>query len=283
MQIKAIVLDMDGTMLNEESKVSSQLSDYLTALRSTGMKVFIATGRTILEVKDTMPEGLFEVDGIVTSNGMSAFARDKQLFQHSLDPSLVELLIREAKERELYYEIHPAVGERYVLLDDKEMILEAIKGDRPPSVEEMEWRSRKAAVEQHIEWKEKLNSNNITKIYFFHKQKKNMDAWIEYLKEIKRETGFTYASSTEHNVETTAENINKATGVQYFLDQYSLDFKEVLAVGDGENDLPLLKRVGYAVAMENAPDTVKAHVDEITEYSYKEAGLCRYLSKQFKI
>ncbi|MGP7818336.1 HAD family hydrolase [Niallia sp. 01092] len=281
MTIKALVLDMDGTMLNKESRVSPQLSNYLTDLRKTGLKVFIATGRTILEVKDTVPEG-FEVDGIVTSNGMSAFINGKQLFQHSLTPSLVDLLIEETRERGLYYEIHPAEGERYVLLEDKKMILDAIKGSRPLSVEEMEWRSRKAAVEQHIQWKEYLDAHHISKIYFFHKKKETMDAWISFLKELKQEAGFTYASSTEHNVEVTAENINKATGVKYLLDHFLLSFNEVLAVGDGENDLPLLQRVGYSVAMQNATDSVKAHVDEITELTYKEAGLYHYLSKRFK-
>ncbi|MFT8319648.1 MAG: Cof-type HAD-IIB family hydrolase [Bacillus sp. (in: firmicutes)] len=282
MTIKAIVLDMDGTMLNEESKVSTQLSNYITNLRQTGMKVFIATGRTILEVEDTVPDG-FEVDGIVNSNGMSAFINGKQLFQHSLNPPLVELLIKEARARGLYYEIHPAVGERYVLKDDKSIILDAIKGTRPLTVEEMEWRSRKAAVEKYIEWKDNLNPNNISKIYFFSKEKVIMDTWISFLQELKRKAGFTYASSTEHNVEVTAENINKATGVQYLLDKFSLHFNEVLAVGDGENDLPLLQRAGYAVAMQNAPDNVKAYVDEVTEYSYKEAGLYRFLSKQFPL
>lgn len=281
MNIKAIILDMDGTMLNEESKVSEELHQYLRCLRQNGLKVFIATGRTLLEIENVVPEG-FKVDGFVTSNGMAAFIEEEQLFQHSLEPTLVEQLIRKARKRNLYYEIHPAVGNRYVLKDDQEMILHMIKGERPLSVEENEWLSRKAAVEEHINWKDELHPNNISKIYFFHTNKGKIENWISFLEELKLQYGFSSSSSTENNVEVMAENINKATGVEYLLKRYNLSFEEVLAVGDGENDLPLLKRVGYAVAMKNAPDTVKEFVDEQTEYSYKENGLYYYLKDKFK-
>ncbi|GKU84456.1 HAD family hydrolase [Niallia sp. NCCP-28] len=282
MDIKAIILDMDGTMLNEESKVSEELHRYLRRLRQDGLKVFIATGRTLLEIENVIPEG-FEVDGFVTSNGMAAFIEEEQLFQHSLDPSLVEGIIEEAQKRNLYYEVHPAVGNRYALKEDKGMILHMIKGERPLSVEENEWISRKSAVEEHINWKSELHPNNISKIYFFHTDKGIIKSWISFLEKLKLQHGFSSSSSTENNVEVMSENINKATGVEYLLKRYNLSFEEVLAVGDGENDLPLLKRTGHAVAMKNAPESVKLCVDEQTEFSYKENGLYYYLSNKFKL
>ncbi|WP_157827530.1 HAD family hydrolase [Niallia nealsonii] len=282
MNIKAIILDMDGTMLNEESKVSEELHRYLRRLRQEGLKIFIATGRTLLEIENVVPEE-FEVDGFVTSNGMAAFVEKEQLFQHSLEPSLVEGLMEEVQKRNLYYEIHPAVGNRYVLKEDQGMILHMIKGERPSSVEENEWLSRKSAIEEHIDWKRELHPNNISKIYFFHTDKGKIKSWISFLEKLKLQHGFSSSSSTENNVEIMAENINKATGVEYLLERYNLSFEEVLAVGDGENDLPLLKRVGYAVAMKNAPNSVKEYVDEQTDFSYKENGLYYYLSNKFKL
>jgi len=282
MKSKAIILDMDGTMLNEESKVSEELHQYLRRLREQGLKVFIATGRTLLEIENVVPDG-FEADGFVTSNGMAAFVKKEQLFQHSLEPRLVERLVREAQTWNLYYEIHPAVGNRYVLKDDQGMILQLIEGERPISVEENEWLSRKAAVAEHINWKKKLDFENICKIYFFHTDKAKIEKWISFLEELKGRHGFSSFSSTENNVEVMAENINKATGVEHLLKRYNLSFEEVLAVGDGENDLPLLKRAGYSVAMKNAPNSVKEHVDEQTDLSYKENGLYYYLSNKFKL
>jgi len=43
-----------------------------------------------------------------------------------------------------------------------------------------------------------------------------------------------------------------------------ISMSEIIAIGDGTNDIPLLAAVGQAIAMDNAPDEVKAVADYIT-------------------
>ncbi len=49
---KAIVLDLDGTTLNERNTVNETLEQYIGELRKSGKLIFIATGRTLEEVRD---------------------------------------------------------------------------------------------------------------------------------------------------------------------------------------------------------------------------------------
>ncbi|WP_046175531.1 Cof-type HAD-IIB family hydrolase [Domibacillus indicus] len=277
---KAIVLDLDGTTLTEFNTVNDTLTDYVAELRQSGMLVFIATGRTLKEAKDVLPPS-FEADGIVTANGMSAFVGEKQISSHALSAELVEELAGKASEQGIYYEIHPSDGPRTALKTDQPFMIKAATEPKPPTVHENEWLSRQEAVQSKIYWTDKLETKDTVKIYFFSREEQVMEEWKAELEQKKEKTAFTTASSTSHNVEVTVEGISKATGVVQLLDRFHLKKEEIMAIGDGENDLPLFKLAGRCIAMKNASDFVKSQADEVTAFSYKEDGLYKFLKKTF--
>lgn len=281
MPYQAIVLDMDGTLLNESNSVSDTLKKYLMELRQSGTFIFIATGRTLNEVRDVLPYDL-EVDGLVTANGMSVFIGREQIVKHVLSPMLVQELVEKARNRGIYYEVHPSEGTRFTLRQDKTYVCQHVMDPKPNTVEENEWFSRKIAVKEQIDWRDHLNTQNISKIYFFSKNMKLIQEWKIELDNLKKQVAFTSISSTEHNVEVMVANVSKATGIQYLLDKFELSRDSILAVGDGENDLPMFKLASYSVAMKNASDFVKKQVDDVTDYSYKEDGLYHFLKKTFE-
>ncbi|MEJ9232373.1 Cof-type HAD-IIB family hydrolase [Peribacillus butanolivorans] len=282
MDYKVIVLDLDGTTLNEMNTVNETLKNYLIELRESGKLIFIATGRTLKEVRDVLPADL-KVDGMVTANGMSAFIGKKQIVEHTLSPELVEELVAKAGEGEIYYEVHPNNGSRMALLKDKVFMVKQGIGIKPATVEENEWLSRQDAMDAKIHWSEQLDIKSVAKIYFFSNEMNVIRKWKADLEKIKQYNAFTTASSTHHNVEVTVEGVSKATGVQILLKHFQLAPENILAVGDGENDLPLFKLAGHCTAMKNATDLVKEQADEVTEYSYREDGLYRFLKKMFQL
>ncbi|MFJ9384321.1 HAD family hydrolase [Peribacillus sp. NPDC101481] len=277
---KAIVLDLDGTTLNERNNVNETLEQYIGELRKSGKLIFIATGRTLEEVRDVLPSGM-EADGMVTANGMSVFIGKEQIVDHALSTELVEELVAKAGAEEIFYEVHPNDGTRMALLKDKDYMVKQGLIPKPETVDENEWLSRQDAVEDKIRWSEQLDISSVAKIYFFSNEMNTIRKWKEELGKIKQYDAFTTASSTHHNVEVTVEGITKATGVQLLLKHFQLAPENILAVGDGENDLPLFKLAGHCVAMKNATDLVKEQADEVTEYSYREDGLYRFLKAKF--
>lgn len=277
---KVIVLDLDGTTLNERNTVNETLEQYIGELKESGKLIFIATGRTLEEVRDVLPAGM-EADGMVTANGMSVFIGKEQIVEHALSTELVEELVAKAGAEEIFYEVHPNEGTRMALLKDKDYMVKQGLIPKPGTVDENEWLSRQDAVEDKIRWSEQLDIKSVAKIYFFSNEMNTIRKWKAELGKIKQYNAFTTASSTHHNVEVTVEGITKATGVQLLLKHFQLAPEEILAVGDGENDLPLFKLAGHCVAMKNATDLVKEQADEVTEYSYREDGLYRFLKAKF--
>ncbi len=227
-----------------------------------------------------MPSGM-EADGMVTANGMSVFIGKEQIVEHALSTELVEELVAKAGAEEIFYEVHPNDGTRMALLKDKDYMVKQGLIPKPETVDENEWLSRQDAVEDKIRWSEQLDISSVAKIYFFSNEMNTIRKWKAELGKIKQYNAFTTASSTHHNVEVTVEGITKATGVQLLLKHFQLAPENILAVGDGENDLPLFKLAGHCVAMKNATDLVKEQADEVTEYSYREDGLYRFLKGKF--
>lgn len=64
----------------------------------------------------------------------------------------------------------------------------------------------------------------------------------------------------------------KSSGISKFMEQYGIDRSEIMAFGDGENDIEMLKFAGIGVAMGNAKDEVKAAADFVTD-SVDENGI----------
>ncbi|WP_179107269.1 HAD family hydrolase [Sediminibacillus massiliensis] len=278
---KAIILDMDGTMLDQYNEISETLVTVISQLRASGKLVFIATGRTKKEINDVAPSKL-KVDGVVCSNGMAVYTETGYLIKNRLDKSLVDKLVEKARSNQVYYEVHSLERPAAALREDKRYFEELITDPKPETVKEDEWRSRVAAID-NIEWGDHLPTDDAVKIYFFNREKQGNTEWKQTLDQIKKQKDFSTFSSSDHNVEVMGESISKATGVQYILEKFDLENEEIMMVGDSENDLPLMEIAGYAVAMKNAPDHVKETVDEVTEFSHTEDGLAQFLKNTFNV
>lgn len=75
-------------------------------------------------------------------------------------------------------------------------------------------------------------------------------------------------------------SVSKASGVQALLAALGLEKKDAVAFGDSYNDIPMLREAGMGVAMENAPETVKAAADAVTASNHEE-GVWHFLRKAF--
>lgn len=69
------------------------------------------------------------------------------------------------------------------------------------------------------------------------------------------------ARSKPEYVEIMAPNISKASGLHKLADILNIPIENVMAIGDANNDIPMLKEAGYSVVMGSAPDDVKAYAD----------------------
>lgn len=276
----AIALDLDGTTLDSHSRISEELVKLLCVLRNNKVKVFLATGRTKLEVEEVLPAEL-EVDGLVTANGMVCYIKDEIIHKNTLSGELVHMAVQKAIKEQLYYEVHPQVLTRYALVKSKPFMQSELSLKKPVSLHDNEYFSRLEAVKSLLNWENELKIEDIIKVYFFSMDLKKIDKFKGILESMKEKYSFTISASSLHNTEIIANNTSKATGINILLKKYNLSPNNLLAIGDAENDLPMFEIAGRSVAMKNAEKYVKQKANEVTNYSYNENGLYLYLKEKF--
>ena len=214
---------------------------------------------------------------------MAGHVGKEVIFKHSLSLQLVETIIEKARECKVYYELFPYGNSRIILKQDQQYILDVAREPKPDSVGINEWLSRQHSIKEEIEWTDKIVGNEFSKFYFFARTIDQINSWKNELDNIREKIDFTTSSSTDHNVELMVANVNKATGIKQMLQHYNLTESDTMAIGDSNNDLPMLEFVHYPVAMINAPDHIKENADDITEFTCDEDGVYHYLKSKFKL
>lgn len=283
MTTQVVFLDMDGTILNEENRVTDYTNEIIQEVRQKGIKVFIATGRAYDEISYLVPEN-FEVDGILSSNGAVGYINGKEIFKNQLPMETVHKLVDLAEKHQIYYELFPYYKNRIALNRDKTLLLSEISTEQVGDVEANEWKSRQEALSEKIEWVDEIPEDAYSKFYFFKKHKTEIKKWEELILPMKEELNISISHSTPCNLETMPMGVNKATAIEAALKYLQLD-KDVktYAIGDSDNDKQMLEHVDYPVVMKNAPDHIKELGKEVTRRTNEENGVADYLSKKFLI
>ena len=84
--------------------------------------------------------------------------------------------------------------------------------------------------------------------------------------------GLSVLRSNEYYLEVMDGSVDKAAGVKCLCERYGIPPEQAAAFGDGENDVAMLRAVGYGFAMANAPERVKKQVGNVTK-SNEEDGI----------
>lgn len=260
MNPKMVVLDLDGTTLNNKKEIEPELASYLQILRTKGVLVCIATGRTIFEMQLSLPKE-FEVDGFINSNGMSITWNNVEINKFSIPPKTVKELIDCAIKQEIHHEIHYH------------------DGHTAAKISPLRERAHELTVHGYMNptWSEEISTDHVEKILFFKGEPEAITLWLEKLHEMEQYLSFTAALSSPDLIDISGKSITKATGTNVILDHVGLEFYDIIAFGDGGNDIPLFEKAGRAVAMQNSPDWVKAKATEVTKFTNDEQGLLKHL------
>ena len=237
--IKAAFFDVDGTLLSHKSKsVPQSARDAVAALRERGVACIVATGRQMQEM-EKLPVGDMAFDGYITLNGQLILDQDKQVLYGVplTDPAksyLVDLFEKHTipallvEERDVYLNF----------LDDRvAAVQEAISSDIPP-----------------------FGTYTGKEIY-------QVCAYLAKGEEaILQPIAGECVMTRWHfgGMDIIAKGGGKVAGIRKYLETANLCPEEVIAFGDGENDLEMLRFAGIGVAMGNAEEAVKTAADYVT-------------------
>jgi Cof subfamily protein (haloacid dehalogenase superfamily) len=108
----------------------------------------------------------------------------------------------------------------------------------------------------------------------FADMKEREQAW----QELKRFDSLELVGSLKYNIEINAAGVNKGKGLLELGEILGISREEIMAFGDGDNDIAMLREVGFGVAMENADEEVKAVSDYVTG-SNDEDGVAKAIAR----
>ena len=282
--MKAIALDMDGTILNDRGEYSPRLVDVLNKLHDKGILTFIATGRTKSGILRVTPESV-PLAGFVAASGMSIYNREgndyKRIVSYQFDRPVVEEVLNAAREREIFYQTYTAEESARTLNRDKEYAIRDIGSEKPETMKEYEHAALLKMLDVETHWTDELKMDEILKVFFISKDVEKIDAWFDYLSARQDELGYSLYKTSRHNSEIMLGGKDKGTGLETLLEEYDFDADEVHAIGDSMNDLPLFEVCGKNTAMANSTESVISAADDVTEFNNDEDGLAIYLEETY--
>ena len=244
---KLIALDMDGTLLQSDGTVSKETQEALKQSREQGVMVTLSTGRPFQGVLDYIDQ-LGLSGPMITYNGAMIVEVEgrKIVFHQSLKADDARQVINLGLERDttiILWSDNKLYVNRY---DDHAKVYEGIA-------------KTKAIV---IEDYEQVIKEGITKVLWFD----NVENTNRYLVELvgKVNESVNYCTSRPYFLEFFDGNVSKAEAMAFIGKTYDIKQEEMMAIGDGFNDLSMLEYAGLGVAMGNAEDGVKIKADYVT-------------------
>lgn len=270
MKYKLLALDMDGTLLNSEKKISPKTAQTISELSKTGVHVVLSTGRGLTEVSDYKNELNFMNYGIFVSGGLIYdFKKSEEIFSHPLSENfLMELIDAGLEEKAM---IH-------ILTVTKSMISRADISHIEDFHMEIYKDMYERISEDCMDFKKFVHENpgKIIKFNMYHRNKESQQRNFERFKNYP--LTFSYAEETA--LETSPKGITKASGLHELCNFLKVDISETIAVGDAPNDLEILKAAGVAAVMGNASDEIKKLADFVTDDNDHD-GVIKVIEKFF--
>ena len=264
MKIKAVALDMDGTLLCNDHKPSERTKQFLLDIEKKGAKVIIATGRSFGGTEATAK--LLGLDNglVLCYNGAKVVNyKDKSvLFEKSLAEEHVKELINIADEMGVHINLY------------QDNIWYVDRADKP----EVKIYSEKCGITPVVKSHDSFKSYLMPKVVFIGEH----ETVVKVEKEVKKRLGdkIHIAFSSDTFLEAMNKDVNKGITLKWILNHFGIKEDECAAFGDAPNDLEMLLAVKYGVAMGNAEEDFKKKLN-YTTLSNDEDGIVEFLKEYF--
>ena len=266
MKYKLLVLDVDGTLLNEAKKISKRTLAALLKVQQMGVRIVLASGRPtygLLPLAKSLELGNYG-GYLVSYNGCQIISAQNGeiLFERRINPELVPYLEKKARKNNFalltYHDdtlVTDSPENRHVQREAALNNLQIIREDEfstgidfAPCKCVLVSDDEEALIDLEAYWKKRLDGT--------------MDVF----------------RSERYFLEVVPCGIDKANTLGALLDMLKVKRDEVMAIGDGVCDVTMIQLAGMGVAMGHSPESVKACADYVT-VSNEDDGVAQAVEK----
>lgn len=271
-RIKGIALDLDGTTLRNDGSLSDRTRSAIRKAIEQEIYVIVASGRSF----GALPKEVLELEGIsyvITSNGANGYdARTgKRMFSHVIKEEILKELLEKLREKKATIEIF-IDGIPYA---QKEYVENPIKyGATQNAVSYIQ--STRTPIENMYEfaWQHGMHIDSLDIIVEDESKKREFRRMAEGMRDVY------VTSSVPSLVEISDVHAGKAEALKYLAEICGIRMDQIAAFGNAENDLEMMRCVGYGVAVANAPEEILAKVPYHT-VSNQADGVAIWLEEYF--
>lgn len=268
MNKKAVFLDIDGTMVDSNGKIPQSTKEAVREAKRYGHKMVICSGRSRFQIYQELLDLGFS--GIVGAAGAFVIVDGIEVYHAYIDE----------KHRKSSFDYLEENGFFFCYQADDGIVLNQRSCDGMIKIYSdmgMEKKRLERLIgNMHLMEEPWKNEKNEKIIYY------NAPFPVKRVHEDLEPYFDTVAISLDGADEYAGEiginGINKATGMEIYLNHVGITRENCIAVGDGPNDLQMMEYAGIGVAMGNARDEVKQRANLVTD-AIGEEGLYKAFIK----
>jgi len=266
---KLLVVDVDGTLLNKKGTISAEDKEALARAKASGIQVSLSTGRVVQSSAKIL--GQLSLDGYhMFSDGALVYnpGKGEEVYVEPISQESVRQMVEYAHLVGIDFDLYTLshfFAERETWATDirrKFFGLELTIADFTK-----------------IWQKERIIKGTLVVASAEEKAKAN-DFYLHFKKSLNFSWTRTPAYPEVDFINVIAPDVSKGKALKALTTFLGISLTEVMAVGDGANDISLLSSAGLAVAMDNASDELKAVANYITldvDHNGVAAAVARFL------
>lgn len=263
--IKIVLCDVDGTLLNDDGNVSEETVQAIKKLRNKGILFGLCTGRDLHSVKELSEKwGIKQYLDVIVGTGGSEicdFVKGIEKTVYPLEGEFIKEIMTHYEDLDVNFVI-PSEGILHVPKDDEHIRLLAKVDGVPYKV---------------------VDFNEFLKVPRQKVMIMSIPETIEHV--IERSKSFKSEKYKSASLKTASvlyeymdPRISKTYGIQQILDLHDFSMDNLCAFGDADNDYDMIKNAGIGVVMENGSELTKSVADFITKDNNNN-GIGEFLEK----
>ena len=264
-QIRLIAMDMDGTLLNDKEQISQENRVALQRAVRAGVHIAICSGRMANDISYFASDAELTTCAILGLNGCCCLPAPHQApyVVHTMASKTVQILVETLfKHRVTFGCFQP----------DHVIVVQ-----NDPSVQKLNWGTYidRGEPNGYLYGEKALMcamEQGVCKIVYIDE---DHSARIDTIRnELIKVNGLCVTSSWTNNLEFMPEGVHKGLALQLLAHKLGIDASQVMALGDFDNDLEMIRYAGYGIAMGNASERVKKAARAVT-LSNTENGVAK--------
>ncbi len=273
-KIKLVGLDLDGTLINDKKEVSWHTREVIERATKQGVVIVPATGRPFIGIPKEVLS--LPVSYAVTANGAGVYriASRERLYENCIPWEEAYRLLTMLKE-------YDVMGDCFIDgygFGEEEKLEHSCQFAMSEETRKYIKATRKTVKDLPEYVKE--NRCQVEKITMNFKERDGILLWEKEIREefAKNYTGYAVVKGMPTNLEVTAGTATKGNALLHLGGLLGIKQEEIMACGDSENDLEMLKAVGVGVAMGNAVPEILEAADYVT-LTNREDGVAAAIEK----